>query len=196
MTVEETGVAARRVALIGALAACGAGDRDAFRQVYDTTAAKLFGICLRICGERQAAEDVLQEVYLIIWRRAPAYDAARGSLMSWLCVIARNRALDWRRSRQGHEAETHKQDNGVELADHADTSTLADDAMLEAEERDRLHQCIDDLDERPRAAIRAAFLDGLTYAELARRSAVPLPTMKSVIRRALLRLRECMRDDA
>jgi RNA polymerase sigma-70 factor (ECF subfamily) len=138
---------------------------------------------------------VLQEVYLIIWKRAAAYDAARGSPVSWLCIIARNRALDWRRSKQGHDLADRDRINGAVSTEDVDTDLLADDAMTLAEDRYRLHRCINDLDERPRAAIRAAFLDGLTYAEIAQRAAVPVPTMKSVIRRALLRLRECMRDD-
>ena len=186
----------RRTALIAALAASGAGDRRAFRQVYDMTSAKLFGICLRICGERQAAEDVLQEVYLVIWKRASAYEPARGSPVTWLCVIARNRALDWRRStRPAHAVASDDVDAASTAAAVADPAVLADDAISSIQERDRLHACIEDLDERPRSAIRRAFIDGLTYAEIAERSAVPLPTMKSLIRRALIRLRECMRDD-
>ncbi|WP_294190190.1 sigma-70 family RNA polymerase sigma factor [uncultured Sphingomonas sp.] len=195
MTVDRTEATARRAALITALAACGAGDREAFRQIYDMTAAKLFGICLRICGERQVAEDVLQEVYLIIWKRAPAYDAARGSPITWLCVIARNRALDWRRSKQAHHAAVNDEVDGGKIAAIADETALADDALMLAQERERLHRCINQLDDRPRAAIYSAFLDGLTYVEVAERAAVPLPTMKSLIRRALLRLRECLRDD-
>ncbi|WP_294355916.1 sigma-70 family RNA polymerase sigma factor [uncultured Sphingomonas sp.] len=195
MTVDRTEATARRAALISALAACGAGDREAFRQIYDMTAAKLFGICLRICGERQVAEDVLQEVYLIIWKRAPAYDAARGSPITWLCVIARNRALDWRRSKQAHHAAVNDEVDDGKIAAIADETALADDALMLAQERERLHRCINQLDDRPRAAIYSAFLDGLTYVEVAERAAVPLPTMKSLIRRALLRLRECLRDD-
>lgn len=194
MTVDQTQATARRTALITALAASGAGDRQAFRQVYDMTATKLFGICLRICGERQAAEDVLQEVYLVIWRRASAYDATRGSPVTWLCVIARNRALDWRRSRRpDHHASDAENDDVI--GSIADPATHADDAIIVAEESRRLRDCIDMLDDRPRLAIRSAFINGLTYAEIADRDAVPLPTMKSLIRRALIRLRECLRDD-
>jgi len=196
VTDDRSTVAARRTALITALAQCAAGDRDAFRRVYDMTAPKLFGVCLRTCGEQQAAEDVLQEVYLIIWRRASVYEPARGNPITWLCTIARNRSLDWRRAaKSGAGAANDRSDDATAAMRIADDGPLADRMMLVEEERGRLGHCLDTLDERPRAAIRAAFLDGLTYADVAARSAVPLPTMKSLIRRALIRLRECMRDD-
>lgn len=195
MTVDKSDALARRTALITALADSAAGDRRAFRHVYDMTSPKLFGICLRICGERQAAEDVLQEVYLIIWRRAGAYEPARGNPVTWLCTIARNRALDWRRSKRPFALVSSDPTDEAAAAAIADDSLLADGLLMVAEEHGRLRHCIGSLDDRPRAAIHAAFLDGLTYAEVAERSAVPLPTMKSLIRRALIRLRECMRDD-
>lgn len=176
--------------------ATGLGDRRAFRQVYRMTSAKLFGICVRICGERQTAEDVLQEVYLTIWRRAPSFEPSRGSPIAWLATIARNRALDWRRANNKPPPERWSGDADEPVSEPADTAPLADRTMIEEEGVARLQDCLEDLDGRPRAAIRAAFLDGLTYSELAKRDAVPLATMKSTIRRALLRLRDCLSDDA
>ena len=90
--------------LAAALTAVGRGDRAALREVYDMTAAKLFGICLRICGERASAEDVLQTVYIKVWERAGQFDAARASPITWLATIARNGAIDWRRSVAGRAA--------------------------------------------------------------------------------------------
>ncbi len=185
----------RRTALITALSQTGGGDQQAFRVVYDMTAPKLFGVCLRICGERQAAEDVLQEVYLIIWKRAASYEPARGNPISWLCTIARNRALDWHRSSSPRRREAAEAGDDAAAAAVSDHQPLADHLLLLEEQHQRLSLCLDSLDDRPRAAIYAAFIDGLTYADVAARSAVPLPTMKSLIRRALLRLRECLRDD-
>ncbi|HEU4876386.1 MAG TPA: sigma factor, partial [Sphingomicrobium sp.] len=75
---------AARQRLVEALIATGAEDRSAFRTLYGLTSAKLFGVCLRICGERQAAEDVLSEVYLTVWKRAGAYEPGRASPISWL----------------------------------------------------------------------------------------------------------------
>lgn len=77
-----------------------------------------------------------------------------------------------------------------------DDTPRADQALVATEDGQRLDHCLEELDERPRHAIRAAFLDGLTYADIAGRAGVPLPTMKSIIRRALLRLRECLNHDA
>ncbi|MBB6506411.1 RNA polymerase sigma-70 factor (ECF subfamily) [Sphingomonas endophytica] len=194
MTGNDTQAAeTRRATLVTALAMSATGDRQAFSRVYDMTAAKLFGICLRICGERQAAEDVLQEVYLIVWRRAAGYRPERSHPVTWLATIARNRALDWRRSPRGRAFIPVPAGGPDETVDDA---PRADQALVATEDGQRLDHCLDELDERPRHAIRSAFLDGLTYADVAARAGVPLPTMKSIIRRALLRLRECLNDDA
>jgi len=171
------------------LVATASEDRGAFRQLYRLTSAKLFGICLRICGERQAAEDVLQEVYLIIWRRAPGYEPGRASPISWLATIARNRAIDWRRARGLRPASDMSEADAIPSADPS-----AVDRMLAIEAHGQLHDCLDTLDDPHRDAIRTAFFDGLTYAELAERRKVPLGTMKSWVRRGLIRLRDCLDD--
>lgn len=176
-----------RARLTEALVRTGTEDRAAFRDLYSLTSAKLFGIVLRICGERQAAEDVLSEVYITIWRRAGAYEPGRSSPITWLATIARNRAIDWRRA-QGSRVSTPIED----APDIADDAPLAD-AVLEADQdAHTLHECLNDLEDKQRAAIRTAFFDGLTYAEIAEQQAVPLGTMKSWVRRGLLKLKECL----
>lgn len=184
------GADAARRRLVDALVRTGTEDREAFAELYSLTSAKLFGICLRICGERQAAEDVLHDVYLTIWRRAGAYEPGRASPITWLATIARNRAIDWRRS-QGVRRTTPIED----APPVPDDAMLASDAMLVDEDARRLHACLHALEERQRGAIRAAFFDGLTYAELAAREAVPLGTMKSWVRRGLMRLKDCIGHD-
>jgi RNA polymerase sigma-70 factor (ECF subfamily) len=92
-----------RAYLAAMLIATGSEDRAAFREVYRLTSAKLFGICLRICGDRSAAEDVLHDVYLTIWRRAGAWEPGRASPITWLATVARNRAIDWRRAQGGRQ---------------------------------------------------------------------------------------------
>ncbi|MEH3158318.1 MAG: sigma-70 family RNA polymerase sigma factor [Sphingomonas taxi] len=171
-------------------------DRTAFRRVYAMTSAKLFGICLRICGERQAAEDVLQEVYVTIWRRAPSFEPGRSSPVTWLATIARNRAIDWRRANRKPPPPPDLDIGRGPIREPVDDAAPVDEVMIGVEQADRLQLCLLDLEERARQAICSAFLDGMTYSELARRDDVPLPTMKSMIRRALLRLRKCMTDDA
>ncbi|PTS89011.1 RNA polymerase subunit sigma [Sphingomonas sp. HMWF008] len=178
---------AARARLVEALVRTGEEDRAAFRDLYTLTSAKLFGICYRICGERQAAEDVLHDVYLTIWKRAGAYEPARASPITWLATIARNRAIDWQR------AQKVRRSSPIEDAPEIlDTAPLASETMLEDEAAHRLHGCLDTLEERQRSAIRTAFFDGVTYADLAERQAVPLGTMKSWVRRGLAKLKECL----
>ena len=168
----------------------GEGDHAAFRRVYEQTSRKLFGICLRILPDRGAAEDALQDIYVSVWKHAARFDAARASPITWLCTIARNHAIDIRRSARRR----------IERADKiypivaAEPSPTIDALLVEAEsERDAL-ACLEDLKEDQRTAIRQAFLEGLTYQELADKRAVPLGTMKSWIRRGLIEMRRCLAD--
>ena len=187
MSTRQTDADAARARLADALVKTGSEDRGAFRDLYVLTRSKLFGICLRICGERQAAEDVLHEVYLTIWRRAGAWEPGRASPITWLATIARNRAIDWRRA-QGIRR-TDPLDGAPDIADDAPS---AEAMLLSSESSHRLATCLQALDERQRTAIRTAFFDGVTYADLADRANVPLGTMKSWVRRGLARLKECL----
>ena len=174
--------------LAEALSRTGLGDRAAFRRVYEATSAKLLGVCLRILADRQLAEDVLQDTYLTVWRKAETFDASRASPITWLATIARNRAID--RLRSGKAVRfAAPVDEALDLSDDA---PLASDLVERADDASRLNVCLDELEERTRAAIRTAFFEGLTYDELARREDTPLGTIKSWIRRGLLRLRACM----
>jgi RNA polymerase sigma factor (sigma-70 family) len=179
---------AARSQLAAALVRVAGGDRAALRIVYQDTAAKLFGVCLRILGDRAEAEHVLQEVFVTVWRKATSFDAGRASPITWLIAIARNRAIDRLRSsamnRQSEPIET-----AHEVRDHAPGAM---DQVLAAEEHARLRTCLGELEERQSTAVRQAFLDGVTYEQLAERMAVPLGTMKSWIRRGLLKLRTCL----
>jgi len=176
-----------RARLVAALVGTGDEDRSAFRDLYALTSAKLFGICYRICGERQAAEDVLHDVYLTVWKRAGAYEPHRASPITWLATIARNRAIDWRRAQAVRRSSPIE--DGPPILDEA---PLASETMLADEASHLLHGCLDGLEENQRAAIRTAFFDGVTYAELAERQNVPLGTMKSWVRRGLARLKACL----
>ncbi|MBY0284178.1 MAG: sigma-70 family RNA polymerase sigma factor [Sphingomonas sp.] len=178
---------AARARLAELLWRVGQEDRAAIAPLYTLTSAKLFGICLRICGERQAAEDVLQEVYLTVWKRAGGYDPGRASPITWLATIARNRAIDWRRAQGSRQMAAI--DDALPVADDR---PLVSETMLADESDRRLHLCLDQLEDKQRLAIRTAFFDGVTYAELAERLGVPLGTMKSWVRRGLMRLKECV----
>ncbi|KPF83795.1 RNA polymerase subunit sigma [Brevundimonas sp. AAP58] len=182
------GLMLTRDELAVALVQAGQGDRSAFRTVYEATSAKLFGVCLRILPDRQSAEDVLQDTYVTVWRKAASFDASRASPITWLVTIARNRAIDRLRS-----AAPMKNAAPVEDAhDLADAGPLASDVVEQADEAARLNTCLETLEDRARAVIRTAFFEGATYDELAQRENVPLGTMKSWIRRGLMRLRSCL----
>jgi len=178
----------RRKQLSAAIHRVAGGDRAALRVVYDATSAKLFGVCLRILNDRTEAEDVLQDVYLTVWRKASAFDETRASPITWLVAIARNRAID--RARGSGAARLNEP---IETAESvADPAPLAAETVEATQESTRLYSCLEELEARAAKAIRAAFLDGLTYEQLAEREKVPLGTMKSWIRRGLARLRECL----
>jgi len=176
--------------LVAALLRAAAGDQGGLHELYRATSAKLFGVCLRICQDREAAEDVLQQVYIKVWDRAGRFDAERGSPITWLCAIARNTALDWLRA---NRAIDHLPQSAAAAV--ADTSPLAWEAIASAQESARVVACLDALDERPRRAIHAAFYDGLTYLQLSRAMAVPLGTLKSWVRRGLLQLKGCLEHE-
>jgi RNA polymerase sigma factor (sigma-70 family) len=177
----------QREALGEALRRVGAGEASALKDVYDKTSAKLFGVALRILGDPTEAEDVLQEVYTTVWRRAASFDAARASPITWLATIARNRSIDRLRGRPARRTESIDAALNV-----ADASPLAEARLEEAQGRGRLHGCLGELEALQQQAVRAAFLDGQTYEALARQAGVPLGTMKSWIRRSLIRLKACM----
>jgi len=168
------------------LEAVALGDREAFAQLYARTSAKLYGICLRLLANEAEAEDVLQDVYVTVWQKAERFDRGRASPITWLAVLARNKAID-RLRRRSTKAEPIEA-----AADVEDDSPLPFELVQQKQDAGRLSDCLDQLDERPRAMIRAAFLDGATYPELAEREGVPLGTMKSWIRRAMQRLRGCL----
>jgi RNA polymerase sigma factor (sigma-70 family) len=179
---------ATRSQLAAALVRAAGGDRAALRQIYQDTSAKLFGVCLRILNDRSEAEDVLQEVYVTVWRKAGSFDPGRASPITWLVAIARNRSIDRLRS-----SAVSRRSEPIESAeDVRDEKPGAIDMVLQAEQHARLKTCLGELEERHAKAVREAFLDGVTYEQLAARMGVPLGTMKSWIRRGLLKLRTCL----
>ena len=178
-----------RERLVEALLRTGEGDKNAFEDVYRRTSTKLFGVCLRIFGERQNAEEALQDAYLTIWSKAASFDPTRASPITWLVALTRNRAIDRLRTMRNRGAVPLEEANDVH-----DPSPSAE-AMLLVNEDDRLlDRCINTLEGRDAEFVRTAFLKGATYADLAARDDIPLGTVKSRVRRALLKLRECMTE--
>ncbi|MFX1673985.1 sigma-70 family RNA polymerase sigma factor [Paraburkholderia sp. A2WS-5] len=162
------------------------GDQQAFTDFYKLTSSRVFAIVVRMIHDRGEAEDVLQNVYTNVWRRADTFDPERGSAMTWLVTLARNATID--RMRQHREA-TLDEEQAAEIADDA---PRPEDVAQFTEERRRLERCLGALEPTQRSAVREAFFSGSTYSELAQRLHVPLGTMKSWIRRSLIQLKLCL----
>ncbi|KKC38061.1 RNA polymerase sigma factor [Devosia epidermidihirudinis] len=165
---------------------CAMRDRAAFRTLYDRTSAKLFGVVLRILRDRSEAEEAIQEVYVKVWQRADRYVAGATSPISWLVAVARNHALDILRARRPVSDDI---DVALEIPD---AGPSPERAAEDSDERGRIEKCLGLLDVERADAVRGAYLDGFSYEELAERYAVPLNTMRTWLRRSLIKLRECL----
>lgn len=161
-------------------------DRAAFDALYRETSAKLFGVCLRILNDRGEAEEALQEVFVKIWTKADRFSVSDLSPISWLVAIARNHAIDVIRARRPATTDI---DAAVDISDpKPGPEALA----VAGGESERVHRCLDELENDRAAAVRGAYIEGDSYAELAERFAVPLNTMRTWLRRSLLKLKECL----
>jgi RNA polymerase sigma-70 factor (ECF subfamily) len=178
---------AERDALNDLLRRTGARDQRAFEQLYKATSPRLFGVCLRLVGDRAEADEVLQEAFVTIWRRASSFDATLSSAFTWLVTVVRNKAIDRLRQRPGVHVATDIAWESI-VDDTPGPSSQAEDSQAYG----RLHECLGELEGQQRRSIREAFFSGATYNELAERAKVPLGTMKSWIRRGLMQLRACL----
>jgi RNA polymerase sigma-70 factor (ECF subfamily) len=161
-------------------------DRAAFRDLYDRTSAKLFGVTLRILKDRAEAEEALQEVYVKVWQRADRYVAGGYSPISWLVAVARNHSLDILRARK-------PANDDIEAAfDLADSGPNPEQATIQSSERAQIDGCLETLEPDKADCVRGAYLDGFSYEELATRHGVPLNTMRTWLRRSLIKLRDCL----
>lgn len=168
------------------IARCALRDRAAFRTLYERTSAKLFGVTLRILRDRSEAEEAIQEIYVKVWQRADRYVAGNTSPISWLVAVARNHSLDILRARRPASA-------GIDTAlDVPDSGPTPERAAEASEERGRIDHCLGTLEPDRAEAVRGAYLDGYSYEELANRYAVPLNTMRTWLRRSLIKLKDCL----
>jgi len=162
------------------------GDRAAFSELYAATSAKLFGVCLRVLKDRGEAEDALQDVYVKIWQQSGRYAANGLSPMTWLITIARNRAIDRLRARKAPAA------GDEAIAEMPAPGPGPEASAVASGEAARIAGCIDELEAERAAALRGAYLEGETYAELAERFGVPVNTMRTWLRRSLMRVKDCV----
>lgn len=164
----------------------GIGDRAAFSSLYDATSAKLFGVCLRILNNRAEAEEALQEAFVRIWQKSGSYAANGYSPMTWLITLTRNMAIDRLRARKAPAQ------NIDDVPDLRDSGPTPEAAAVTTSERVQIAACLDELDAERGEAVRRAYLEGESYQELADHFGVPLNTMRTWLRRSLLKLKECL----
>lgn len=168
-------------------------DRAAFRALYAAAAPKLMGVLLRMLGSRTEAEDALQEVFTRVWTRAGRYDPGMGRGMSWLIALTRNLAIDRLRARPPAAVTRHSgEDEDDGTASLPDPGPGAEASLIALGEARRVVDCMGQLEPDRASAVRGAYLQGLSYQDLASRYDVPLNTMRTWLRRSLIRLRECL----
>ena len=174
--------------LVALMAACARRDRAAFARLYELTSAKLFGVALRIVRQEVLAEEVLQECYIRIWNRAQDYREGVAAPMTWMSSIVRNRCVDARRRHNPEVIDVE--------GDLIDAVASDNPGPLEVLERDKdtaaLARCLKELEGKQRQAILLAFYDGMSHSELANHLREPLGTVKTWVRRGLLKLRSCL----
>jgi len=181
--------------LIDLMQRIAAHDQDAsaaLRELYDQTSSRLYGVALRVTGNREWAEDALQDAYLNIWRIAGDYRASLSPPMAWLGVIVRSRALDFLRRRNSERV-----DRNQELDDFVQETVASEavdpaDAVSTSEQAFALRQCLSRLEPKQREVVSLAYLRDLSHGELAVQLKLPLGTVKTWIRRGIEQLRHCM----
>ena len=188
----------RSLELSRLLGRAGLGDRAAFATLYEQTSPHLLGVVLRIQRDRAQAEDILQEVYVNVWRAAQSFDAAQSQPLTWLSSIARNRAIDSLRRTQT-QPQFRSTISSTTLDEETDVyDTVASDApgpldlLSRASDARALSSCMQGLSAQQRQSVALAFFDGLSHAEVAEQMRQPLGTVKSWVRRALMSLKGCL----
>ena len=169
-----------------------ARDDSALKSLYESTSSRLFGLALRVVRHRDAAEDVLQDAFLTIWRSAGSYRASLSPPMAWMGLIVRSRALDALRKRTSDRADLMNELDDTLADTLAGEGTNPMDATDASEQAFALHQCLGKLENKQREVVSLAYLRDLSHSELAEQLKLPLGTVKTWIRRGLEQLRACM----
>jgi RNA polymerase sigma-70 factor (ECF subfamily) len=173
------------VRLLGEIAR---GDRDAFGRFYDLHAALVHTFALRVLRERGEAEEVVQDVFVQVWRQADTYSADRGTPEAWLLTMTRSRGIDKLRSRRRRDEMVRPAENPDRMPEPAAAESVAGPA----EARATLGGALADLPANQRSVLELAYFDGLTQSEIAARLGEPLGTVKTRMRSVLERLRSAL----
>jgi len=170
------------------MAATAAGDRRAFARLYEETSGRIFAIVLRLMGDRPAAEEILQETYLTVWRKSDQYRPDRGAPLAWMTTIARNKAIDRLRADAGRVRNLDEWDDRIEKR----ISRIAEQDAVPKHLSDTVRRCIGSLQVNYRKSLLLAYYYGMSHEELATVLDSPLGTVKSWVRRGLSQLKECV----
>jgi RNA polymerase sigma-70 factor (ECF subfamily) len=167
------------------------GDQQAFKKLYDNIAPKALGFLMRMLNDRHAAEDVLQEAMLQVWRKAAEFDARLAKSSTWIIAIARNRALDLlRKTNRFDELLMQQQSNITDILYQQNPDLEANTTSAKTE--DLLQGCMNNIGNDPAACIQLAYINGFSFREIADQRKQPLNTVKSWVRRGMQKLGECM----
>ncbi|WP_422016415.1 sigma-70 family RNA polymerase sigma factor [Roseateles sp.] len=168
-------------------------DQRALMAMYDATLSRVYGLVLRLVRRAALAEEVAEEVYFQVWRQAPRFDPARGRPLTWLLGMARSRAIDAIRRETRFQHEVLDEDTAPgSIYQSAQSADSGDDLLAVAQGHAELHRALLLLKPQPRQLVALAFFSGLSHEEIASQTSLPLGTVKSQIRRALITLREAL----
>jgi len=162
------------------------GDSQAFEALYDELSPSVYGLARRVVRDPARAEDVTQEVFLDVWRKATRFDVERGKAKTWVMTIAHRRAVDAVRRSEAQKRQDHQ--GAPEEVSHDEPA----DALIAAEEHGAVRNCLETLTELQLESVRLAYFNGYTYGEVATLLDKPLPTIKTRMRDGLIRLRDCL----
>jgi RNA polymerase sigma-70 factor (ECF subfamily) len=162
------------------------GESKAFESLYDVMCASVYGVARRVVRDPSRAEDVTQDAFLDIWRKAPGFDAGRGSAKTWIMTIAHRRAVDAVRRNESAK----KYDRATTVQDVSNDEPA--DAVIKGQEHSAVRGCLDTLTQLQLESVRLAYFNGYTYSEVATLLGKPLPTIKTRMRDGLTRLRDCL----
>ena len=174
---------------IALLKRTGGGDRSAFEELYERYSGVLFSTAYRILNDQTAAEDVLQDVFIQIWEKAPLYDEGRGKPLTWAVTMTRNKAIDRLRSQQRRNRLRDEMETQANIFEEfSDRSSL--DEVQSVEKGEIIRQAVRQLSKDQRRAIELAFFSGMSQSEIAEELGEPLGTIKARIRRGMMKLRD------
>jgi RNA polymerase sigma-70 factor (ECF subfamily) len=164
----------------------------AFQRLYELTSPRMYGVAMRVLGNREWAEDVLQDAYLYIWRVADSYRSALSPPLAWMGIVVRSRALDFLRRRHAERLGVNRplEGDADDVPAHDGESPM--DSAQASEQAWALHECLRKLEARQREVLSLAYLRDLSHGELAAQLKLPLGTVKTWIRRGIEQLRGCM----